>query len=280
MPTFDAIRQDSDNRDLVRKIQSAVAMLRLKIPGRSLPTTLFDADSNTTLVDLKATGWWPVGLVSPDGYTFTREVSMEDVSAMGYASPIRSDPTAVPRTVAFTPFELLKRRTLELVKGASYAAVVPSATGEIVIDEPDLPADAEYELMVIGKDGPALNQWIIAKGYGSVKLSGTGDESWGGEGAASRQLTFNVFTDKTLGVPVREYIGGTGALRAAKALGFTIAVAWAATKATVPGDRVTLAGGGTLEAVSAGTTGATAPTNPSAVGGVVVDGTVTWHRIV
>lgn len=279
MPTFDAIRQDSDNRELVRKIQSAVAMLRLKIPGRSLPTTLFDAASNTNLVDLKAAGWWPVGLVTPDGYTFTREVSMEDVSAMGYASPIRSDPTAVPRTVSFTPFELLKRRVLELVKGASYAGVVPTATGEVVIDEPDLPADQEYELLVLGKDGPALMQWIIGKGYGAVKLSGTGDESWGGEGAASRQLTFNVFTDKTLGVPVREYIGGTAALANARALGFTIAVAWAATSAKVAGDRVTVTGG-TLEAMSGGTTGATAPTNPTSVGGVVVDGTVTWQRIV
>jgi hypothetical protein len=55
--------------------------------------------------------------------------------------------------------------------------------------------------------------------------------------------------------------------------------AWAATTVYAIGARVTVSGG-TLEATVAGTSGATVPTNPATVGGTVVDGTVTWKRIV
>lgn len=223
MPTFDELRQEADNRNLVRKIQKAMLVLRPKGTGTSpgLPASLFDANSNTQLIDLKAAGWLPAGLVTPDGYTFGREVNKEDVSAMGYASAVRSDPTSVPRSIRFTGLENLKRHMLELKYGTDLSGVTQSATGEIVFDEPDLPADQEYEVLVIGSDGPAAAQWIIGKGYGTTKLAGTGDETWGQEGAQSQEYTLDVFTDEATGTPVRHYIGGTGAMAAATELGFT-----------------------------------------------------------
>lgn len=54
--------------------------------------------------------------------------------------------------------------------------------------------------------------------------------------------------------------------------------AWVTATAYSLADRVTVAGG-TLEAIVAGTSGATEPTAPATVGGTVVDGTVTWKRI-
>ena len=217
MPTFASIQAEADDRSLVRKIQKAVAFIApLTV---DLPAAITGADSQP--IDLKALGFLPVGLVTPDGYTFGREVNSETVDALGYASPVRSDITSVPRTVSFTPLEKGRKHMLELTKGTSLSAVTQAVSGEIVIDEPDLPIDSEWRLLIIGSDGPAANNWILGKGYGLVKLASTGEETWGREGAVTSQLTFNVFTDDEIGTPVREYYAGTGAKAASTVLGFT-----------------------------------------------------------
>lgn len=216
MPTMSTIQVDADERSLVRKIQRAVAFVAPMTV--ELPAALTGADSLP--IDLKAAGWLPVGLVSPDGYTFSAEVESEDVDALGYASPVRSDVTRVPRSVSFTVLEKGRKHMLELIYGTSLTGVTQGLNGELIIDEPDLPVDAEWRLLVVGDDGPAANNWILGKGYGSVKLSARGEEVWGREGAVSQELTFNVFTDDTVGVPVKHYFGGTGA-KASTVLGFT-----------------------------------------------------------
>ena len=222
MPTFDTLRQEADSRALVRKIQKAMAVLAPT--DVELPKSLFGADG--TLLDLKALGWLPVGLVSPDGYSFGREVSSEDISAMGYAGPIRSDENGVVRSVTFTAMESGRRHMEEIKSGTDLSAITQNpTTGEIVYDEPDLPVNREYRLLVIGSDGPAAEQWIVGKGYGRVKLDTTGDESWGQEGAVQNEFTFKVLTDDEIGSPVRKYLGGTGALKHKALLGFTQAAA-------------------------------------------------------
>lgn len=217
MPTFDTLRQEFDSRALVRKIQKALAVLAPM--SVELPRSLFATGGS--LVDLKTLGFLPVGIVSPDGYKFTREVSAENISALGYASPIRSDTTEVTRSVTFTALESGKRHMLELKYGQDLSGIKQAANGEIVFDEVDLPAGEEYRLLVIGSDGPASENWILGKGYGRVKLASTGEESWGQEGAIQNEYTLDVFTDDVIGSPVRHYIGGTGAVKNKTLLGFT-----------------------------------------------------------
>lgn len=55
--------------------------------------------------------------------------------------------------------------------------------------------------------------------------------------------------------------------------------AWAATTAYALGAQVKLGAGSFLEATVAGISGAVQPSPPALLGGVVVDGTVTWKRI-
>lgn len=55
--------------------------------------------------------------------------------------------------------------------------------------------------------------------------------------------------------------------------------AWAATTAYAEGEQVTLGPGQFLEVTVAGTSSLTQPVIPSAFGGTVEDGTVTWKRI-
>jgi len=218
MPTFATIQQESDNRNLVRKIQKAVAFLAPT--SVDLPTTLFGTGG--ALVDLKAAGFLPVGLVTPDGYEFGRDISKSDVSALGYASPVRSDVDSVARSVKFTALESGKKNLLEVTYGTDLSAVTQAtASGEVVFDEPDLPVGQEYRLLIIGSDGPAAENWIIGRGYGSVKLASTDSQKWGTSDAVTQSYTFDVFTDAEIGTPVRHYQGGTGAVVHKTALGFT-----------------------------------------------------------
>lgn len=218
MATFETIRQGADNRSLVRKIQKAVAFIAPK--SVDLPESLFDT-VGSGLKDLKADGWIPLGLVTPDGYTFSGEREKEEVDALGYATPVRSDTTKVPRTISMTLLETGKKAVEELKRGVDLTGVTQDATtGEVVFDEPALPVDREYRLIVIGADGPADEEWIMGKGYGAVKLSESGEETWGQEGAVSSEITLDVFTDDEVGTPVRHFLGGTGALKHKTVLGY------------------------------------------------------------
>lgn len=217
MTTVPELQAANDKPSLVRKIQRAVAFLAPRTV--ELPTAL--TDETTGELQELPTGYLAVGIVTPDGYTFGHEINKEDVDALGYASPVRSDVTGVARTVAFTPLEGLRRNLLELKYGLDLSTVTPSAGGEITFDEVDLPINSEWRLVIIGDDGPAANNWLLGRGYPRVKLSAIGEDTWSKEGAVSSQYTLDVFTDDDLGTPVRHYIAGTGAAASAADLGFT-----------------------------------------------------------
>lgn len=213
MTTVPEMQAANDQQSLVRKILRAVAFLAPR--SSDLPTSL--TGETGELQELPA-GYLPVGIVTPDGYTFGHEIEKEDIDALGYASPVRSDVTTVARTVAFTPLEFGKRNLLELKYGLDLSGVTPSASGEVTFDELDLPISSEWRLVIIGDDGPAANNWLLGRGYPRVKLASVGEDAWSKEGAVSTQYTLDVFTDEDLGTPVRHYIAGTGA--AAADLGF------------------------------------------------------------
>ena len=220
MATFEEIRQGADNRKLVRKVQKAYAFL---LPSTTpLPASLYTTGA---LTDFNATaGAISLGLVDPSGYSFSREIETEDINALGYGSPVRTDVTTVPRSVTVTALESNRKEIQELKYGTVINETQDPATGEVVFDEPDLPASKEYRLIVVGGDGPADEEWIMGKGFSAVKLTGTGEEVWGQEGAVSQELTFSVFADDETGTPVRHYLAGTGAVKYKDVLGYTAGV--------------------------------------------------------
>lgn len=217
-PSFDTLRQESDDRTLIRKIQKAIVLLRVGA-ALPLPTTLFGAGG--TLVDFKADGWLPGGMITPDGIEYGRDVSEEDVPALGYSGPVRTDVTEVARSVSFTPLEYGRRHMLELAYGTDLSAVEQTlANGEIVFDEPEMPINQEYQMLIIGVDGPALNQWILGRAYGAVKMSSSDNQTWGSTDPVTTPITLKVLTDAVTGAPLRHFIGGTGAKAASTTLGF------------------------------------------------------------
>lgn len=215
MVTVAELQAENDKRALVRKVTRAVAFLAPK--SVDLPESLTDTDGT---LEALPEDWLPVGIVSPDGYTFATDIDKDEIDALGYASPVRTDIMSVVRSITFTPLEYGRRHMLELTYGQDLSGVTPSAGGEITFDEVDLPVNAEWRLLVIGDDGPASDNWLLGRGYPDVKLGERSEEQWQKEGALSQELTLDVFTDDDLGTPVRHYIAGTGAQKHAAVLGF------------------------------------------------------------
>lgn len=217
MTTIQSMMNEADQRALIRKVQKAVAFIAPTTV--ELPESLFTGAGQ--LVDLQKEGWLPVGHVSPDGWNFGREIESEDVDALGYAAPRRTDVTRVVRSVTATLIESGRKHIQELMLGMSLDGVTQDpTTGEVVFEEPDLPVAADWRLIVIGGDGPADAQWILGRGFFRVQTTQTAEEVWGREGAVSRELTFSVFSDDVTGAPVRHYLGGTGAAAHVDALGY------------------------------------------------------------
>lgn len=216
MPTLSEMQRDSDNRGLIRKVQRAVGLLAPM--DVELPEALTGPDHLP--IDLKALGFLPVGIVTPDGYRFARDIEKEDIDALGYASYVRSDITRVARTIVFNAMETGRRHLTELKYGVDLSGVTPDANGEVTWDEPDLPIGAEYRFLVVGADGPADTNWVIGKGFPTVKLASVGEETWSKEGVLQQEITLDVFADEDLGTPVRHYLGGTAAVKYADVLGY------------------------------------------------------------
>lgn len=216
MPTLATLQAQAEETDLVRKVQRVlIVMAPMSV---DMPEELTDAESLP--IDLMAADFKPVGLITPDGFTFTPEFESEGTSAMGHAAPIRSDVMSATRKVSFTTLEKGRRHMHELVHGADYSSVQPTAGGEIIMPVPELPIGTEYRLIAVGDDGPAEANWILGWSFGRTKLSSVGPETWGQEGALQREITLDVFVDEEIGVPVKEHIGGTGALKHIEKLGF------------------------------------------------------------
>jgi len=220
--TFAELQRDADERKLVRKIQKAVAVMARG--DVELPTAQELFESGGGFKDLKADGWLPIGMVTTDGYQFGREVENEEVDALGYASAVREDITSVARSVTFTPLETGRKHLMELKYGVDLSGVeVDPDTGAFDFDEPDLPINSEYKLLILGADGPADEQWILGRGYGAVTLSEGGEESWGSEDPVGAEITLKILPDDDTGAPVRHYFGGTGVLKHHDAMGFDLA---------------------------------------------------------
>lgn len=216
-PTIATLMQDADSRGLVRKVRRAMGFLAEL--DTDLPETLTAADMQP--IDLKAAGFKPIGIVTPEGYRFRREVEKANVDALGYASPIRTDVQRVARQITVNPMHYGQRHLQELRYGVDLSDVQQDPeTGEVVFDEQDIPVDKEYRLLVVADDGPATANWILGRGYFAVKVASTGEENWGGDGAVQPELVLDVFTDEDAGVPVRHYLGGTGAKASADILGY------------------------------------------------------------
>lgn len=209
-PTFATEKAASDDANNVRKALEGYMFLRKKGGGATIPSALTSPDGG--LVDLKAGGFFPVGMVTTDGYTLSRGRETEGVEAFGYADEVRVDTVKAPRTLSTTALEGDKRQLLELVLGQDLSNVVADANGEVTFDEVSIPLDVEYQAVVVTRDVQKANGEDYLRGWGFPRLALAGDseESLNASSARETPLEFRVLMDNELGTPIRHYIGGKG----------------------------------------------------------------------
>nr|DAM46417.1 MAG TPA: major tail protein [Caudoviricetes sp.] len=214
--TIAALKKKHNRRGNVRKGLNAVAFLAP--PSVDLPEALTDAGGQ--LRELPA-GWLPIGLLGKDGLTFSADVSIEEVEALGYVESVRTDLVKAPKTVKLTALEAYRKHLQQLVYGVDLSQVKANKdTGEIVFDEAPLPLLEEFRLLTIMSDGPADDEWLVGRGFPRVKLNTIPEEAWKGDDAVQFELEFAVFSDEVLGTPCRHFVGGTGAIKHLDSIGF------------------------------------------------------------
>lgn len=206
MPSFASIKTAADTTSAVHKALEALAFLAPV--SVDLPAALLGVDKSP--IDIVAAGFWPVGLVTPDGYTYGGDVEKSEVEALGYSVPVRSDIIRAPKTIAFTALESDRRQLAELLYGMDLSTLAATANGEIVFDEPPVPLGSEYRLLTIARDGTAASPYFRGRGYGRVKLANVPEEVWSASDPRQYPIELDVLLDDTLGTPVRHYIGGAG----------------------------------------------------------------------
>lgn len=204
--TLTEMRQESDNRDLVRKIRRAVAFA-IRVDEGELPEQITTADHK--IIDFKQKGWFPFGLISREGYTFNTEIEKSQVDALGYMDPIRKDVENIERSVELQLLQWGQRHIQELIDGADYSGIRPKANGELVWDEPEVPFHEDYRMVVIGEDGRITSNWLMGNGYPRVQLASSESITWNQEDAVARSVTLDVLADPALGTPKRNYLGGS-----------------------------------------------------------------------
>jgi hypothetical protein len=203
MPTFSELKQQADSTANVRKALEGFAYMAPMTA--TVPDSIIAADGSLLALP---TDYWPVGIVTKDGWVFTSSMDKDEIEAWGYSNPVRIDITKAPKSVKFTSLEADKRHLLELALGVDLSSAQESASGEVVFEEPDVPQGGEYRLFVLHRDFRNGQPYYRAKAIPRVKLADVGDEKWETEGGRSQEYTLDVLVDEELGFPIRHYIAG------------------------------------------------------------------------
>ncbi|HEY1176486.1 MAG TPA: hypothetical protein VGF17_10035, partial [Phytomonospora sp.] len=206
MTSFSSLKAAADTTSAVHKALEALAFLAPSTVA--LPDAITGVDKAP--IDIVAAGFWPVGLVTPDGYTFGGDVEKSEVEALGYSVPVRSDIIRAPKTISFTALESDRKELAEFLYGMDLSTVEVGANGEVTFDEPAVPLGVEYRLLLISRDGTAASPYYRGRGYGRVKLANVPEEVWSASDPRQYPIELDVLVDDDLGTPVRHYMGGAG----------------------------------------------------------------------
>jgi hypothetical protein len=176
-----------------------------------------DAPAITSIVDVTTGdelvipgGYVPLGMTTKEqGLTLTPAVEMSEITAYGYAQPVRRDVVSRNITVAFTMQET-RKAVLEAYHGIDLSAVVASANGEIVINQPDRPAARYVRLLFVAVDGDGADAKFHAEWLPRAILTDASEQSWSETDALTYGVTYGADLDSAVGTSQRSFWAGPG----------------------------------------------------------------------
>lgn len=217
--TIEALKKKHNRSKNVRKALNVLAFVAPLTAA--IPDALTDAGG--ALKEIPAE-WTPLGIFTTDGGEITPDVSVDDVDGLGYAEPVRSDLTKATKTIKLNIFELFRKEMLSLTHGIDLSQVKANATtGEVVFDDPLLPAIPEKRLLIIAADGPADDEWLMGWCFTRAKLVSMPTTSLKATDPIVGDLEFKAFADETVGTACRNYYGGSAAIKHRDITGFEAA---------------------------------------------------------
>ena len=206
MATYDDLAEKQE--ELVRKPLDGSAFFA--------PLTAPTIDENFVgpggvLAELPDEDWGDLGLLTPDGMGFSREVSNSDIMAFGRQTPVRSDITNDTTTLNIVALET-NLRTIGMATGASItAASRNSTTGALMIKKPPRPTPKQYRVFCMSVDNTEDGEIYICRYLPKAKVTGFSDQALGGtDNAIEWGTTLTSQFDKTLGFSEAWLFGGPG----------------------------------------------------------------------
>ena len=217
--TIEALKKKHNKSKNVRKALNVLAFVAPLTAA--VPDALTDAGG--ALKEIPAE-WVPLGIFTTDGGEITPDVTVDDVDGLGYAEPVRSDLTKATKTIKLNIFELFRKEMLSLTHGVDLSQVKANATtGEVVFDDPLLPAIPEKRLLIIAADGPADDEWLMGWCFTRAKLVSMPTIPLKATDPITGGLEFKAFADESAGTACRNYYGGSAMLKHRDITGFEAA---------------------------------------------------------
>lgn len=213
MADFQTLR-DAKNELVLADLHLAALFAPMSTPAL---TTLEDTASGD-IVSLS--NYRSAGLIEKGaGVSITNDIESTDIEAYGEAEPVRTIINKRSTSWQATFLETNKE-VLEKYWGTSFADVVPTTHGGVVLEAPALPKNVYYRCILLGQDDvddhPLYTYWIMPR----VKLTSVDDQTLTDDGAIAYNLTFQAFRDSQVGFAVAQGWCGPGWLHLVSRAGF------------------------------------------------------------
>lgn len=204
MPSIEALKDTGNRAANVRKALHGVAFVAPI--SAEVPEAVIDESSDLVI----PAAYLPIGLIEKGaGFTVGRELSTEQVEALGYGTPIRIDATGATQTIGMTALET-NAVVRGLVDGIDLSSVTAGTNGSVEWEHPDIPPVLEYRLLVVTADG-APGAWIYEVEFlPRAQVTTTGDVTKNQSDAQQYEITFTGLLDDTAGFARKSFMGGAG----------------------------------------------------------------------